>query len=104
MLVDIADNGPGIPPEARSHVFDPFFTTKAVGQGTGLGLDTARRIVEERHGGSLTSTPATAAPPSTYGCPTRGHGARPEHDPDMTTCTHLDTITVTELPEERRRL
>jgi signal transduction histidine kinase len=53
ILVDIADTGPGIPPEARGRVFDPFFTTKDVGHGTGLGLDTARRIVEERHGGSL---------------------------------------------------
>ena len=51
--VDIADDGPGIPPEARAHVLDPFFTTKPVGQGTGLGLDTARRIVEERHSGTL---------------------------------------------------
>jgi signal transduction histidine kinase len=53
VLVDIADDGPGIPPEARSHVLDPFFTTKPVGQGTGLGLDTARQIVEERHAGTL---------------------------------------------------
>jgi signal transduction histidine kinase len=52
--VDIADTGPGIPPEVGSRVFEPFFTTKDVGHGTGLGLDTARRIVEERHGGSLT--------------------------------------------------
>jgi signal transduction histidine kinase len=53
ILVDVADTGPGIPPEARNHVFEPFYTTKEVGRGTGLGLDTARRIVEERHGGSL---------------------------------------------------
>jgi signal transduction histidine kinase len=53
-LIDIADTGPGIPSEARSHVFEPFYTTKDVGQGTGLGLDTARRIVAERHGGSIT--------------------------------------------------
>jgi signal transduction histidine kinase len=53
ILVDVADTGPGIPPDARGHVFEPFFTTKGVGQGTGLGLDTAKRIVEERHGGTL---------------------------------------------------
>jgi signal transduction histidine kinase len=51
--VDIADTGPGIPAEVRSRIYEPFFTTKDVGHGTGLGLDTARRIVEERHGGSL---------------------------------------------------
>jgi signal transduction histidine kinase len=53
ILVDIADDGPGIPEEMRAHVFEPFFTTKDVGSGTGLGLDTARRIVEERHTGTL---------------------------------------------------
>ena len=54
VLVDIADTGPGISSEARAHMFEPFFTTKEVGHGTGLGLDTARRIVVDRHGGSLT--------------------------------------------------
>ena len=53
-LVEIADTGPGIPAEAQPHIFEPFFTTKDVGHGTGLGLETARRIVEERHGGALT--------------------------------------------------
>jgi signal transduction histidine kinase len=53
MRVDIGDDGPGIDPRVREHIFDPFFTTKEVGKGTGLGLDTARRIVTERHRGSI---------------------------------------------------
>jgi signal transduction histidine kinase len=53
LVVDVADDGPGIAPDARAHIFDPFFTTKDVGKGTGLGLDTARRIVINRHGGTI---------------------------------------------------
>jgi signal transduction histidine kinase len=52
-FVDVSDDGPGIPPEIRGRVFDSFFTTKDVGQGTGLGLATARQIVVDRHDGSL---------------------------------------------------
>jgi signal transduction histidine kinase len=58
MVVDFIDDGPGIPAELREKVFEPFFTTKAVGEGTGLGLDIVRRLVD-RHEGSieLTSRP-----------------------------------------------
>jgi signal transduction histidine kinase len=52
--VDITDDGPGVPPEARERLFEAFFTTKDVGRGTGLGLATAWRIVVDRHGGGLT--------------------------------------------------
>jgi signal transduction histidine kinase len=52
--VDITDDGPGIPADVQAHIFDPFFTTKAPGSGTGMGLDTARRIIEQRHCGSIT--------------------------------------------------
>jgi signal transduction histidine kinase len=50
VLVEIADNGPGIPPEIQSSVFDPFFTTKGVGEGSGLGLDLVHRIVQKMRG------------------------------------------------------
>jgi signal transduction histidine kinase len=53
-VVEISDDGPGVAQEVASRIFDPFFTTKDVGAGTGLGLATARRIVVDRHDGSLT--------------------------------------------------
>jgi signal transduction histidine kinase len=49
-VIEIADNGPGISPEAKAHIFEPFFTTKGVGEGTGLGLDTVLRIVKKHRG------------------------------------------------------
>lgn len=51
--VEIADNGPGIPPDIQSRIFEPFFTTKEVGKGTGLGLDIAHRVVVTRHSGEI---------------------------------------------------
>ena len=50
VVVEIADNGPGISPEVQPHIFEPFFTTKGVGEGTGLGLDTVQRIVKKHRG------------------------------------------------------
>ncbi|MEH1968960.1 ATP-binding protein [Nostoc sp.] len=51
--IDIIDSGSGIPAEIKTRIFEPFFTTKSVGHGSGLGLETVRRIVENRHHGTL---------------------------------------------------
>jgi signal transduction histidine kinase len=56
VVVEIADNGPGISPEVKAHIFEPFFTTKAVGDGTGLGLDTVQRIVKKHRGSILVNS------------------------------------------------
>ncbi|HKZ01480.1 MAG TPA: ATP-binding protein, partial [Pyrinomonadaceae bacterium] len=50
ILVEIRDNGSGIPAELKARIFEPFFTTKPVGEGTGLGLDTVARIVRKHRG------------------------------------------------------
>jgi signal transduction histidine kinase len=56
VLVEIADNGAGIPAELQRRVFEPFVTTKDVGKGTGLGLDISYRIIVRRHHGDLSVT------------------------------------------------
>jgi len=58
VLVRVIDDGPGVPPEIQGRIFDPFFTTKGVGEGTGLGLDIVRRLLQRHEGDiSLDSRP-----------------------------------------------
>ncbi|MFY1620950.1 sensor histidine kinase [Micromonospora sp. WMMD736] len=76
VLVEVIDDGPGIPSDMQAKVVEPFFTTKPPGEGTGLGLSISRQIVEEGHGGLLTlesrpgrTTLRTRLPPQ----PSKGH-------------------------------
>ena len=53
VVVEIEDNGPGIPLEIQSKIFDAFFTTKPTGKGTGLGLNISYNIVVQKHRGDI---------------------------------------------------
>lgn len=63
-VVEVADTGPGIPEQVLPRIFQAFFTTKAAGEGSGLGLDNALRIVERRHGGRIEVDTSTSSPPT----------------------------------------
>jgi len=53
VVVQVSDDGPGIPPDIQTRVFEPFFTNKPPGEGNGLGLDTSYRIVVNDHRGAM---------------------------------------------------
>jgi signal transduction histidine kinase len=76
VVVEIEDDGPGIPDEVRTRIFEPFFTTKPQGQGTGLGLDTAWRVVSQEQHGTLTVDSEPGRTVFTVTLPADGPGAR----------------------------
>jgi signal transduction histidine kinase len=76
IVVEVIDDGPGIPAEIRGRIFDPFFTTKNVGQGTGLGLDIVKRIILKHQGTiNVESRPGHTVFKVTLPLATRGVGA-----------------------------
>jgi len=76
VIVEIGDSGSGIPKDVQSHIFEQFFTTKPVGKGTGLGLDTVRRIVRKLNGNvSFTSIPGDTRFEVRIPVASRGKGA-----------------------------
>jgi signal transduction histidine kinase len=79
--IDVSDDGPGMSAETAERVFDPFFTTKTVGRGTGLGLDAARRIVADRHDGSISVRSAPGATTFTVRLPLHANGGAPASGP-----------------------
>ncbi|WP_269585991.1 PAS-domain containing protein [Roseibium sp. Sym1] len=75
-VLEVRDNGPGIPEDIRARIFEPFFTTKDVGEGTGVGLAFSHRIVDT-HGGTLEVTSAPGTGTSFF---VRLQATRPEAD------------------------
>ena len=73
VVVEIGDSGPGMPPAVATRAFEAFYTTKEVGEGTGLGLDIARRIVVDCHGGTISIDSRPGETVLRVRVPVRGH-------------------------------
>ncbi|WP_432484368.1 sensor histidine kinase [Kineococcus esterisolvens] len=84
VVVEVADDGPGVPADVLPRVFDPFVTTKGVGEGTGLGLDIAWRVVVQRHRGELTVTSEPGRTVFRVCLPVSPDDADPDHPPGGT--------------------
>ncbi len=85
IVIEISDNGPGIPKDIQSKIFEPFFTTKEAGKGTGLGLSVTFGIIRDHHGEiQLESEPGEGA---TFRIvlPKLAYGDKPNQNPEQTT-------------------
>ena len=105
-MLSISDNGHGIAPETLARIFEPFFTTKGQGRGTGLGLSTVHRIVEET--GGLIRVLSTPGEGSTFTVwlPSAGEGAvKPETDTTPAAAVDgSETVLLVEDDDGVRRL
>ncbi len=100
VVIEVTDDGPGVPEDVQSKIFDPFFTTKDVGKGTGLGLTVAYAIVEE-HGGRL-AVSSEPGPGATFrvDLPIGGGTLRPAAPPAETAATGAVEATVLVVEDE----
>ena len=78
VVVEVTDSGSGIPDEVAPYIFDPFYTTKSLGQGTGLGLNTSRNIVVDKHHGDIAAQSSPGQTTFTVKLPLNPV----EHDPE----------------------
>ena len=81
VVLEINDDGPGVPDDVQAKIFDPFFTTKAVGHGTGLGLTVAYAIVQEHGGRIRVASPASGGASFFVEFTASGSVSRPSHTP-----------------------
>lgn len=92
VLLEVSDDGPGVPDDVQQKIFDPFFTTKAVGKGTGLGLTVAYAIAQE-HGGRISvSSPDGGGAAFVLELPSGGTAVRPVGSPP--TAAAPETVPV----------
>lgn len=84
VVVEIEDDGPGIPAEIQSRIFDAFFTTKPPGKGTGLGLNTSYKIVVQKHGGTIRVESGPGSTRFIVELPLKGPAPTREGDPSST--------------------
>jgi signal transduction histidine kinase len=92
VVVEVADNGPGIPPDIQPHIFEPFFTTKGVGEGTGLGLVTSYRVVVGMHQGDIRVFSKPGDTHFQVRLPINPHQVTHEKETFNMKCSHLDQI------------
>jgi hypothetical protein len=101
VVVEVEDNGPGIPPELRERIFDAFFTTKEPGKGTGLGLQISYRIVVLEHGGDLSVQSEPGRTTFRVTLPVHPPASQSAEGSALVTgapCEHLGTIENTPKP------
>jgi Histidine kinase-, DNA gyrase B-, and HSP90-like ATPase/Zn-finger in ubiquitin-hydrolases and other protein len=105
VVVEVEDNGPGIPPDAQRRVFDAFFTTKPPGKGTGLGLQISYRIVVLEHRGDLTLRSEPGRTVFRVTLPVRPPTERPAKPASLAepaapgSCEHVEAVENTPTPD-----